>query len=160
MASSMRKVEAYTLMEIAIAMLLAAMCMSICYTAYGLIGDYFRAFQRKNSTVEEVLSLQRTMSDDVLKAKCIIRTAKGISLNQDSLNIMYQFEPEYILRTAVGLHTDSFQVKPVDSHFLFEGIEAIEPDTVDQISFVLSVDKQLDVPVRIQKFYSAQDLFK
>lgn len=155
-----KKIEAYTMMEVAIAMLLAAVCMSICYTAYNMIGDYFQAFQKRNASAEEVLTLRRTMEKDILKGKYLIRTESGINILGDSLNITYNFADSAILRKAEGLRTDSFHVSPIEAVFLFEGREALELDTVDHISFKLKMEKQRMIPVTIGKMYSAHDLLK
>lgn len=155
-----KKIEAYTLMEIAIAMLLAAICMSICYTAYSMIGDYFRAFQKKNAVAEEVLTLRRTMERDIAKGRYLIRTAEGINITGDSVNITYKFADTAILRKVENLRTDSFHVSPVETSFLFEGRESLEMDTVDHISFRLKMEKQQMIPITVGKFYSAHDLLK
>ena len=155
-----KKIEAYTMMEVAIAMLLAAVCMSICYTAYNMIGDYFQTFQKRNASAEEVLTLRRTMEKDILKGKYLIRTESGINILGDSLSIAYNFADSAILRKAEGLRTDSFHVSPVEAAFLFEGREAIELDTVDHISFKLKMEKQRMILVTIGKMYSAHDLLK
>ncbi|MFD2581602.1 type II secretion system protein J [Pedobacter vanadiisoli] len=155
-----KKIEAYTLMEIAIAMLLAAICMSICYTAYSMIGDYFRAFQKRNAAAEEVLTLRRTMERDIAKGRYLVRTAEGVQILADSLNITYQFADTAILRKVENLHTDSFHVRPVETSFLFEKKEALETDTVDRISFMLKMEKQQMIPITLGKFYSAHDLLK
>jgi hypothetical protein len=155
-----KKIEAYTMMEVAIAMLLAAVCMSICYTAYGMIGDYFQVFHKRNASAEEVLTLRRTMERDILKGKYLIRTESGINILGDSLGIAYNFADSAILRKVEGLRTDSFHVSPVEAVFLFEGREALELDTVDHISFKLKMEKQRMVPITIGKMYSAHDLLK
>lgn len=155
-----KKIEAYTLMEIAIAMLLAAISMSICYTAYQMIGDYFHAFQKKNAVAEEVLTLRRTMEKDVAKGRYLVRTIDGINITGDGVNVNYQFADTAILRKVENLRTDSFHVTPVDTRFHFEEREAQETDTVDHISFMLKTEKQQMIPITIGKFYSAHDLLK
>ncbi len=155
----MKKIEAYTMMEVAIAMLLAAVCISICYTAYGMIGDYFQVFQKKNAATEEVLTMRRTMEKDISKGQYLIRTADGISILGDSLNITYKFADTAILRKVEDLRTDSFHVSPVETSFLFKGRESLEMDTVDHISFKLKTEKKQMIPITLEKFYSAHDLF-
>jgi Tfp pilus assembly protein PilE len=153
-----QRIEAYTLMEVAIAMLLAAVCISICYTAYGMVGDYFQAFQKRNAAAEEVLTLRRTMEKDILKGRYLIRSTDGIDIVGDSLGISYQFAEKAVLRKVKDLRTDSFHVAPVQTHFLFEGREALELDTVDQVNFMLQVAKQPTIPIALTKLYSAHDL--
>ncbi|KIA89492.1 hypothetical protein OC25_25340 [Pedobacter kyungheensis] len=153
-----QRIEAYTLMEVAIAMLLAAICISICYTAYGMVGDYFQAFQKRNAVAEEVLTLRRTMEKDILRGRYLIRSTDGIDIVGDSLGISYHFAEKAVLRKVKDLRTDSFHVTPAQTHFLFEGRETLELDTVDQVNFMLTPDKQPAIPIALTKLYSAHDL--
>lgn len=153
-----QRIEAYTLMEVAIAMLLAAICISICYTAYGMVGDYFQAFQKRNAAAEEVLTLRRTMEKDILRGRYLIRSTDGIDIVGDSLGISYHFAEKAVLRKLKDLRTDSFHVTAAQTHFLFEGREALELDTVDQVNFMLTPDKQSAIPIALTKLYSAHDL--
>jgi len=154
------KIEAYTLMEIAVAMLLAALCISICYTAYGLIGNYFNAFEKKNNSAQLVLGLQRAMDRDIDRARFLLRTGDGLEVHQDSLLVRYHFDGELISREVEGLRTDSFTLVPTEIAFHFEGREAVEGDTIDRVGFMLALEKGGKVPIVFKKAYSAQDLFR
>jgi len=154
------KIEAYTLMEIAVAMLLAALCISICYTAYGLIGNYFSAFEKKNNSAQLVLGLQRAMGRDIDQGRVLLRTGDGLEIHRDSSLVRYRFGSGLISREVEGLRTDSFVLMPEEIDFRFEGREAVEGDTVDRVGFVITLEKSGKVPMVFKKFYSAQDLFR
>lgn len=147
-------------MEIAVSMLLAGLCISICYMAYGLIGNYFSAFEKKNNSVQLVLGLQRAMGRDIDQGRVLLRTADGFEVRQDSILVRYRFGGGVISREVEGLRTDSFVFAPTEVGFRFEGREAVEGDTVDQVGFVLGLEKGGKVPMVFKKFYSAQDLFR
>jgi len=155
-----QRIEAYTLMEIAVAMLLAALCISICYTAFGLIGNYFNAFEKKNSSVQTVLALNRAMHTDIDRSHYLLRTEDGIDARQDSLLVSYHFGNEMISREVQGLRTDSFTLTSSEMNCSFEGRDVSAGDTLDRLSFVLSLEKGAKVPLLFKKVYSAQDLFK
>lgn len=154
------KIEAYTLMETAVAMLLAGLCISICYTAYGLIGNYFNTFEKKNNSAQLVLGLQRALDRDIDKGRVLLRTADGVEIHRDSSLVRYRFAGGTISREVEGLRTDSFVLAPTEIGFRFEGREAVEGDTVDRVGFVLILEKEVKVPMVFKKFYSAQDLFR
>lgn len=154
------KIEAYTLMEIAVAMLLAGVCISICYTSFGLIGNYFNVFEKKNNIAQTVISLRRTMDRDIQRSRYIIRTNDGISLTRDSLTVYYHFGEALISREVEGLRTDSFVLVAAEKDFQFEGGESIEGDTVDRVGFLILPEKGEKVPMLFKKLYSAQDLFR
>ena len=155
-----KKIRAYTLMEITVAMLLVAVCMSICYAGYGLIEAYFKEFQKKNAITQDILALNNTMDRDFLKASYLIRTADGIKLQYPAHQIFYHFGENAVLRTVSELRTDSFHLRPADIRFQFKGKEANEQDTVDQVIFYLDTDGQPKIPVTKRKLYSAQDLLR
>ncbi len=154
------KIEAYTLMEIAVAMLLAGLCISICYTAYGLIGNYFSVFEKKNNSAQLVLGLRRAMGRDIDQGRVLLRTADGLEVHEDSLLVHYRFGSGVISREVEGLRTDSFVLAPTEIGFRFEGREAVEGDTVDRVDFTLMLEKGEKVPMVFKKRYSAQDLFR
>jgi len=154
------KVSAFTLMEITVAMLISAICITICYSAYGLIQGYYIRFEEKNKTSSLVMDLKHVLERDFLKAIHIIRTENGLEVQQDSLNIDYSFQDKQILRQIKSLHTDTFTMPAQKIDFYFEGHVANIADTVDQLNLILQMNKDVQVPVQINKYYSSADLFK
>lgn len=154
------KVHAFTLMEITVAMLISGLVISICYTAYGLIQGYYIRFEDKNKTSSIVLDLKHVLERDFFKAAHIIRTKQGIVVQQDSLVVDYIFNDKQVLRQIENLHTDTFTMPLQKIGFYFEGREAQVTDTVDRINLELQMNKDTKVPVQINKYYSAADLFR
>ncbi len=154
------KVSAFTLMEITVAMLISGLVITICYTAYGLIQGYYIRFGEKNKTSSMVLDLKHVLEKDFLKAVHIIRTEEGIVVQQDSLTVDYTFNNKQIFRQIKDLHTDTFAMPAQKVDFYFEGREANVADTVDQINLILQMNKDIQVPLQMNKQYSSADLFK
>jgi hypothetical protein len=154
------KVNAYTLMEVTLAMLLSAISITICYTAYGLIGNYYKTFGRRNESADVVLSLRHVLEKDFLNGKYVLHGEEGIEIVSDSSKIDYKFRDGCITREINMLHVDTFEVAP--SHFVsfFEGREAVQADTLDEIRFVIQLDSTVSVPLGFHKKYSAHDLFR
>lgn len=156
----MQKIRAYTLIEVAVAMLLAGICISICYTAYGIINNYYQNFQQKNQTTDQVLTLKHVLEKDFLQSKSILRSEKGIKLDQDSTAINYLFEQGYILREIPEFHTDTFKIAAQDLRLAFESVEVQEDSLVDEIKFTVILAKGITVPMQVNKHYSSENLFK
>lgn len=154
------KIRAYTLMEVTIALLISAICITICYTAYSLIGDYFKAFSRKNEIADRVISLRHVIQADFLRSNHVIKSEDGFILSQDSIFIHYQFVEKGILRQFGKLHTDTFALKFAMLETYFEQQEAFETDTIDQVKFTVFLDKNMPVSMQFDKYYSAQNLFR
>lgn len=147
-------------MEVTLAMLLSAICITVCYTAYGLIGNYYKAFGRRNESADVVLSLRHVLEKDFLNGKYILGGEDGIEILSDSSKIVYKFRGGWITREINMLHVDTFRVTP--SHFVsfFEGREALPLDTLDELRFVVQLDSTVNVPLGFHKKYSAHDLFR
>jgi len=156
----MTKIKAYTLMEVTVAMLLSAICIGIAYSAYDIIGNYYRTFQQKNEKADALLSIREVLSKDFQKSKLVRSMPDGILLEQDSVNINYVFEADHILRQIPSLRTDTFKVVWKDRYVGFEGNEVLEPDTIDLLKLKVTLDQHSLVPLTFYKHYSAQNLFQ
>ncbi|KQR70894.1 hypothetical protein [Pedobacter sp. Leaf176] len=154
-----KKIKAYTLMEVTIAMLLSAICISICYSAYGIIGSYYRTFQLKNETADAALSLRHVLEKDFLKSKLVLSTDSGLMMQQDSSTILYTFREKAILRELPELHTDTFKISYSGLQFFFEGEILEQKDTVDRMDLEILLDKAAVAKIRVEKKYSAENLF-
>lgn len=155
----MQKISAYTLMEVTVAMLLSALTITICYSAYGIVTNYFSIFEEKNALATEALLLRHTLERDAERSEYLLRTSDGFVFLQDSMNVNYVFTDTAILRRLNELHTDTFKFQTNQLKSSFEGIEIAEPDTIDQLGFKLNLKKGNVVSIQLNKHYSATALF-
>lgn len=153
------KIKAYTLLEVTIAMLLSAICIAICYSAYDIVGKYYASFQQKNQNADVVLSLRHVLQRDFLKSNAVLKSEEGVELQLDSSKIYYIFNPDAVLRKMDELHTDTFKLKSNEVNFFFEGHEVLAPDTIDELRFKMVLDQKTTVPIQLNKAYSAVNLF-
>jgi Tfp pilus assembly protein PilE len=153
-----QKIKAYTLMEITIAMLLSAVCISMCYSAYGIITGYYKEFGRKNEASAALSSLKQVLARDFLNSKHALREENKIILLSDSITIAYGFESEWITRDLNQQHIDTFKVKSSTLTAYFEHLEVLSADTIDQVSFNVILSHKT-VPIQVRKVYSAENLF-
>lgn len=156
----MLKIKAYTLMEVTIVMLISALTITICYSAYGIITNYYKSFQQKHKMSTEILSLKHVLDRDAEKSNHAFKTPFGCEFSLDSDKIVYTFTNHFILRQLNDLHTDTFKIKVKEMKGYFESAEIIHPDTIDQINFKVEISKDIDVAIQINKSYSATALFK
>lgn len=145
-------------MEVTIAMLVSAICITICYTAYSLMANYYSIYQKKNEQIATVMSLKKVMEKDFFNGKILLKTDSGFVVQRDSLEIMYVFRPNALLRQLPGLHTDTFKMATIGHRLSFENQLVLEPDTIDEVSFDIALDQKLNLPILIHKRYSATDL--
>lgn len=153
-----KKIPAFTLMEVTIAMLIAAIAIGITFTAYRIVSGSYLDFTKKQTRISTFINADRLLKQDFQRAKRIFRSADGITMEMTTGVIRYEFNNEYVLRDQFSLRTDTFKMKVNKLSFLFEN-EANEADQlVDQCSFETETDGQR-ILLYYQKLYSAQDLF-
>ena len=155
----MRKIKAYTLMEVTVAMLLSAITIAICYAVYTIMTGYFSSFKDKTNEAEELLYFKHVMERDIQRSNHLLYNENSIEMLGDSTSINYIFTDSSILRNLNTQRTDTFKVVAVDLKVFFEQQEILMPDTIDRLSFDLRLGKT-KIPLQFNKFYSANDLFK
>ena len=153
------KLKAFTLMEVTVAMLISAICISICYSAYTIVTNYYATFRDKNETVGTVMGLKQVLARDFLRGRIVLSTATGLEVMLDSTTVIYTFKEDRVLRELTNLHTDTFKLALTPPVFSFEQKPIIGPDTIDQVKFEVRLDKNQVVPLLVQKLYSAENLF-
>lgn len=153
------KVPAFTLMEVTIAMLIAAIAIAITFTAYRIVSGSYLDFTRKQEKIATFITADKLLKQDFINARHIIKTEEGLMMEMEDGMINYHFKPDYILRDQFSLNIDTFKMKINNSSFLFERGVAEEGKSVDQLSFNAEVDGQ-SIALYYQKVYSAQDLFQ
>ncbi len=152
------RLQAFTILEVTIAMLLAAITIGIAYTAYTLVGRSYREYDRKNGKVAEFVLVSKLLNKDISAARTMVRIGDGISL-EDSMAITYRFFPEYILRDQYSLETDTFFVANSELVSSFEGKETVDGEITDKAGFKAVLEGK-EVPMVFLKVYSAEEMFK
>lgn len=153
------KIKAYTLLEVTIAMLLSAICITICYTVYGIVTSYYITFHEKNEVADGIMSLKYSLAHDFSKGKYVFKSDSGLTVQVDTTKIFYSFSNQQVLRKMNELHTDTFKVQAGLLLTYFENVEVNSADTIDQINFSVLL-KGTIIPIQVNKYYSATDLFK
>lgn len=158
-----KRVQAFTIMEVTVAMLLAAIVIAITYTVYTIIIRSYSSYNTKNSNMAVLLRLDELFRKDFEKAETIYKTEKGLSCTNGDKGATYEFKPDAVIRTS-GI-TDTFKVKVQAIRILFEHAPVSESavnneDTrVDEMQTDLFFDgKQLTNGY--YKHYSSQNLIQ
>lgn len=154
-----KKVPAFTLMEVTIAMLIAGIAIAITFTAYRIVSGSYLGFSKKQDELADFVRIDKLLKEDFLGAKHIVKSPKGLVMEMEAGLITYHIDSGFMLRDQFSLRTDTFRFQVNSPAFLFENNVAEEGQPVDQFSFETVVEGQL-IPLHYQKIYSAQDLFK
>jgi len=153
------KISAYTLLEVTIAMLLAAVTIGICYTAFTLTNQYYADIKNRKDQVGEILLLQKQLSKDVDRATVIKKLNDGIYISYDTITISYHFSADFVTRDYHQIKVDTIKIAVTTLDLKFENREAANDDLLDEIIFNCKrQDKSF--PMHFKKIYSSTNLFQ
>jgi prepilin-type N-terminal cleavage/methylation domain-containing protein len=156
-------VKAFTIMEVTITMMIAAILIGITYTAYSIISKSYISFNTKNSDMAVLVQLDRLLKRDLDRAEIMLKDNDGISLKNDVHEIKYKFEPGFITRTDVRI--DTFKVKTDLVSTFFEGQPVNETSAdeeqnrLDELEFTLLFQNE-KIPYHYHKQYSSVNLIQ
>ncbi|MBB2144008.1 hypothetical protein GM921_00795 [Pedobacter sp. LMG 31464] len=153
----MNKINSFTLLEVTVAMLLSAICIGICYTAFTLTNQYYAQIKSRKDEVGNILLMKQVLQHDFEIASKINKTEFGISCEMAHGTIEYQFKPECMVRNQYQLKNDTVKMAITNLVFKFEKL-AIDSGLVDELTFNYSL-KNKQNNIRFQKIYSATNLF-
>jgi Tfp pilus assembly protein PilE len=156
------KLKAFTILEMAIAMLISALLIGIIYTAYALISKSYLTFIRKNKDMEIAIQLDKLLKKDFSKAVTISEDQHTILFKTDSSQLIYEFYPDFITRTQ-GI-TDTFKLQTESMHTSFEDkpMAEVPPENrqnlLDDLELTILLQNE-KIPYHYHKQYSSVNLF-
>jgi hypothetical protein len=158
-----KRVKAFTIMEVTVAMLLAAIVIAITYTVYTIIIRSYSSYNAKNSNMAVLIRLDELLRKDFEKAEIIYKTESGLSCTNGNKVAIYEFKPDAVIRTS-GI-TDTFKVEVQAVSILFEHAPVSESATSDEETRVDEMQADLFLDGRkitngYYKHYSSQNLIQ
>jgi len=156
-----KRIKAFTILEVTITMLVAALVMGITYSAYSIIIKSYGAFNKKNQDMAVVVRLDEWLKKDFSRAEIILKDTAGIALNSPDRHIKYRFDPDVIIRTEI--RSDTFKVKTDSLVFSFEGFPVNENGLTDEQNRLDDLDLVIlfqgeKIPYHYHKLYSSVNL--
>ena len=137
----MKKLKAFTLMELLIAMIIGGIVVGISYTAYSIIYKQFLNYKSMNGKINEASLLNTLMQHDFSNASFINASGeKEITFTfQPENKIVYRFDQDYIIRQT-GETRDTFFVPAENIERRFQN-EKISDYTalIDAVSFEATI---------------------
>jgi Tfp pilus assembly protein PilE len=158
-----QQVQAFTIMEMTITMLVAAILIGITYTSYSIISKSYLSFTTKNTEMAGLETLDKLLKRDFDRAELIKKDTSGILLESPGHIVKYEFMPDFIVRTSGRL--DTFKIKTVEFTTLFEGLpvnevsSSEEQNRLDQLDIILLFQTE-KIPYHYHKQYSSANLIQ
>jgi type II secretory pathway component PulJ len=156
-----RKIQAFTIMEVTITMLISALVIGITYTAFSIITRSYHSFDSKHQDMAVVLRLDELLQKDFNHAEIVLKDTDGIALRDSSRTIKYRFNQDYILR--VGITVDTFKVKSDSVSTIFENNTvnetgpSQEANRLDELGLNIILQNE-KIPYHYHKIYSSANL--
>lgn len=150
-------------MEITITMLLAAIVISITYTAYTIISKSYIGFTNKNKDISTVVQLDKLLKKDFYKASAISRDNQKILFKTDSADIIYEFGPDMVTRTQGIIDTFKIQTATMNTTFESQPLNDFpttdRPNLLDDMEWKIVLQNE-KIPYHYHKQYSSVNLFQ
>lgn len=110
----MRKLKAFTLMELLIGMIVSAIVISFCYLSYAMIYKQFVSYRTVKQELVEALEFHSVLNRDFVDAqKATFRETELTLISYKNRNVIYNFEAEFVLRKT-GEVVDTFFLEPTN----------------------------------------------
>jgi len=104
-----KRVKAFTILEVTITMLIAAVLIGFTYMAYSIVVKSYGSFSQKSQDMAVLIRLDEWLKKDFGHAEIIQKDTAGIVFNSTEHHVKYLFDPDFIVRTE--FRTDTFKIK-------------------------------------------------
>ena len=156
-----KRVQAFTIMEVTITMLVAAILIGITYTTYTIVSRSYLSFKAKNDGMAVLERLDELLKKDFDRSEIVLKDTSGLSFKIKNDLVKYTITPDYIIR--VSAVTDTFKVKNEGVRLLFDQVPIDdlnineEKNRLDELDLtVLYQDEK--IAYHYHKIYSSADL--
>ncbi|MDB5012338.1 MAG: hypothetical protein JWQ25_540 [Daejeonella sp.] len=154
-----QKVRAFTIMEVTVSMLIAAIVIMIVYTAYRIIGRSYVDYDHKNKMVAELIVADKILKKDFNNALDIVKTSDGLKMVVQEGQIDYVFGDQYIVRNQNQLRLDTFKLTDNKVVLKFKNREAGIDQSIDNLSLNCNFEKG-NITLTYHKTYSSEQLLQ
>lgn len=151
------RVKAYTILELTIAMLIAAILIGITFTAYGIVSKSYGLFKAKNEAVARLGQLDHLLSRDFNNAELIESDRGHLQIHQSGASeIEYEFGNAFIVRKSISI--DTFKIANSNLKFLNQREDISgQGGRIDELSFTINF-QNVTIPFHYRKQYSSENL--
>ncbi|PRD46269.1 PulJ/GspJ family protein [Sphingobacterium haloxyli] len=147
--------KAFTLLEMTIAMLIAAVCMGIAFYVLRTFTQMGEAQQREKQTAFQLQLFQHRMQREFMEADEIRFIDNTLILNQSNRQTQYIILDSALIRTQQDIATDTLYGKP--EHLTIAYMRDLPQEIVEACQFELQTGNGR-YPFVFRKEYSAENL--
>lgn len=163
-----KRLQAFTILELTISMLISAIVIGITYTTYITVSRVYRNFKMKNEEMAILSKIDQLVKGDFDEAELIISKGKDIKIQRtDHTTIRYELSENFIVRNSSLI--DTFKVSITGAKVFYEHQlkNELELNTnfkgddqrIDELSFGVKYQDKV-IPYHYFKIYSSENLNK
>lgn len=152
----MRKIKAFTLMELMIGMIIGSIVVGFCYSGYRVILKQYYDYKKTKSEVNETMQLATTLATDFAASEAIVYKDNMLIMSQDSAKKEYEFSERYIIR-SINEIKDTFHFAPKELVPVF--MDNTTDNIIKDISFKAEIMGEVET-FYYTKSYSAEFLMQ
>ena len=152
------RIKAFTLIELVLAMMLAAIVMVMAYSAFTVFTRVYGSYRLKNLSHADVQLFRQVLQSDMEKAG-MIELREGQLNFKDPLSpeaLSYSFGTDYLVRVHHSV-TDTFKMKRLILQPSFEN-SPVSEGIIDRLEFRFEYEGA-QMTMSAAKAYTSADLF-
>ncbi|MFL5763638.1 MAG: PilW family protein [Bacteroidia bacterium] len=105
----MKKLEAFTLMELLVGMIISSLVISFGYGIYQVVQEQFRQYKTVKTELMQAAIFRSVLENDFFSADEVYGSREDLTINSKTGAIRYEFGREFILRRVEG-SIDTFHI--------------------------------------------------
>ncbi len=150
----MKKLKAFTIIELTVITLLSGIVISIAYFVFFILQKQYNSYDKTSKYQLEITTLSRLLTEDFQHADSVVSTSeKAFEMFKNGKITSYQVEPLYITRNKSEV-TDTFHLATQNSTLLLDEVAVTVPGIwVDELQFE-TIYHQKTLPFRFHKKYA------
>lgn len=154
-----KKLKAFTLMELSIAMLIAGICIGMAFYMFQFFQQLYLGQQREKQEQFTFTLFQHLLKKDMQQAQAVFYEENQLQL-LDSIGIIhYVFSENQILRDHYQQQTDTFNLKVTTVDGLYRNASRPSATCIDEFHLTVAFDKE-EHSFILDKKYAALQLMK
>lgn len=155
-----KKVKAFTIIELVVVMILTAIIVGIVYSAYSIVGNQYYVYKKTGTQNSQVALLSMLLNKDFTSSHFIKYGNDELFFYSKEDNfIHYVFEENYITRNSNSV-TDTFPINPLNIQMKFlQELQLVHNSLVDELYFEAVIFNQQQL-FHFKKQYAADVLME
>lgn len=148
----MKKINAFTLLEMVLAMMLASVVIGMAYTGFTLFSRIYDGYRSKNLKHAGIRMFKAVLDRDMERGGAVVIKDRQVSFGL----LSYELMEDELVRSA-GLERDTFRMEHLQMQAFFEG-DPVQTGRIDHLVFRFEQEGRQLVISGI-RLYSSAELF-